>query len=498
MLYQYESRAEMGFQILKVTLDNTEYEISKLKESEKNLISVMTGKNGAGKSRILEFITDNFYVSDDFLREYPDNWNVDFNNPKSDYSRNQVVYNAGTEVCEMQRISSKIACIFKTSKFIENRYDLFPRRLICLSTSPFDRFPLNATKKASKESIYSYIGMKNSKRSSSLVSLVSNVLDSMFKEPEKIETNFEVIKKTLSYLGYGNRILVSYRSNFKLNVTELSRKVVSDILSSVDGPVFNEKRIGSYEWDEAVEEVYRSIKTLISANDWKWKSSFSIPINLSKESFLEDDYVKSIQVLSMYELFSIKSLKLSMSSDNRKFVDFTQASSGEQCLSLMLLGIASQIEDSSLICIDEPEISLHPEWQEEFIPLIDNLFSKYKGCHFLIATHSPLIISKLVGDHCSVLDLDINELVELSNNRGYSSDYQLATLFKSPGFKNEYLVNESLDILTTFSKEKDVDEDILQRANVLINLMEKIDHIDPVYSLISTIKKVVEVVVNDR
>ncbi|GHA50155.1 AAA family ATPase [Photobacterium aphoticum] len=487
----------MRFQILKVTLDNTEYEISKFKESKNNLISVMTGKNGAGKSRILEFITNSFYVSDDFLLEYPENWSFHFNNPNSDYSHNQVMYRAGTEVCEMQRINSKLASIFKTSKFIENRYDLFPSRLICLSTSPFDRFPLN-TKKASKQSIYSYIGMKNSKRSSSLVSLVSNVIDSMFKEPEKIETNLEVIKKTLSYLGYGNRILVSYRSNFKLNETELSRQVVSDILSSVDGPVFNERRIGSYQWDQAVEEVYRSIQTLISANGWKWKSSFSIPINLSKGNFLEDDYIKSIQVLSMYELFSIKSLKLSISGDNRKFVDFTHASSGEQCLSLMLLGIASQIEDGSLICIDEPEISLHPEWQEEFVPLIDNLFSNYKGCHFVIATHSPLIISKLVGDHCSVLDLDRNEQIELSNNRGYSSDYQLATLFKSPGFKNEYLVNESLDILTSLSKEVNVDEDVLQRAEVLINLLEKLDEIDPVYSLISTIKKVIEVVVNDR
>ncbi|EKO3629017.1 ATP-binding protein [Vibrio metschnikovii] len=484
----------MRFQILKVTLDHTEYEISKFKESEKNLVSVMTGKNGAGKSRILEFITNNFYVSDDFLREHPDNWSIDFNNPKSDYSHNQVVFRAGGEICEMQRINSKLASIFKTSKFIENRYSLFPSRLICLSTSPFDRFPLNSTKKAPKESIYSYIGMKNSKRSSSLVSLVSNVLDSMFKEPEKIETNLEVIKKTLSYLGYGNRILVSYRSNFKLNEAELSRKIVSDILSNVDSPVFNKKNFDSYQWNNAVEEIYRSIQTLISANDWKWKSSFSVPIKLSKENFLEDDYIKSIQVLSMYELFSIKSLKLSMSSDNRKFVDFTQASSGEQCLSLMLLGIASQIENGALICIDEPEISLHPEWQEEFIPLIDNLFENYKGCHFVIATHSPLIISKLVGEHCSVLDLDRNELIELSNNRGYSSDYQLATLFQSPGFKNEYLVNESLDILTILSKKKTLNEDIIQRASVLIKLIEKLDENDPVHSLISTIKKVIEVI----
>ncbi|MFA0289575.1 AAA family ATPase, partial [Vibrio sp. 10N.222.45.F7] len=148
-----------------------------------------------------------------------------------------------------------------------------------------------------------------------------------------------------------------------------------------------------------------------------------------------------IQVLSKSGVFSVSSLKLSQANDNRKFVDFIDASSGEQCLAMMLLGIASQIENNSLICIDEPEISLHPEWQEEFIPLINDLFSLYSGCHFVIATHSPLLVSKLSSDNCFILNLDENMLIDSSKSTSYSSDYQLATLFKSPGFKNEYLVS---------------------------------------------------------
>ncbi|MGR2836454.1 AAA family ATPase, partial [Vibrio vulnificus] len=139
-------------------------------------------------------------------------------------------------------------------------------------------------------------------------------------------------------------------------------------------------------WEQSIDDIYRNIKTLTSSSN-KWKTTYSVPINLSKTNLLEDSYIKAIQVLSQNNLFSIKSLKLSRADDNRKFVDFTSASSGEQCLALMLLGIASQIEDGSLICIDEPEISLHPEWQEEFIPLLESLFSNYTGCHFLIATH---------------------------------------------------------------------------------------------------------------
>ncbi|MFA0238741.1 MULTISPECIES: ATP-binding protein [Vibrio] len=487
----------MTFQIRKVTIEGKEFELSKYSNSGKNLISVMTGKNGAGKSRILEFLASNFYVSDNFLIENPNNWDERFNAVTSDYSQNQVNYLSNGLECTMQRISSQVASVFKLVSHVDDRYRVFPQRMICLSTSPFDRFPLNVSKSLSNESIYSYIGMKNSKRSSSIVSLISNVLDSMFKKPEKIETNFEVIKKTLEYLGYGNRILVSYRSNVKLDENDLSRRKVSKLLTTFDNPIFNENHIGGFEWDNKVDVIYNSIRVLLDSNNGKWKKIFSIPINFSKNNILEDDYVKAIQVLSKSGVFSVSSLKLSQANDNRKFVDFIDASSGEQCLAMMLLGIASQIENNSLICIDEPEISLHPEWQEEFIPLINDLFSLYSGCHFVIATHSPLLVSKLSSDNCFILNLDENMLIDSSKSTSYSSDYQLATLFKSPGFKNEYLVSESLDILNTLSKFTPLNFELFERIKLITSLKSQVSCEDPVHSLITTIERVMEEINED-
>lgn len=54
------------------------------------------------------------------------------------------------------------------------------------------------------------------------------------------------------------------------------------------------------------------------------------------------------------------------------------ASSGEQSIILSILGIASKIKDNSLICIDEPEICLHPEWQEKYIEILTQTFTNYK------------------------------------------------------------------------------------------------------------------------
>ncbi|MEZ8037814.1 hypothetical protein ACED45_23220, partial [Vibrio crassostreae] len=71
--------------------------------------------------------------------------------------------------------------------------------------------------------------------------------------------------------------------------------------------------------------------------------------------------------------------------------------------------------------------------------------------------------------------------------------HALATLFDSPGFKNQYLLNESLEILSLLSKSVAIEEDTLLRAQSIINMIPSLDQEDPVLSLASAIKKVVEV-----
>ena len=82
----------------------------------------------------------------------------------------------------------------------------------------------------------------------------------------------------------------------------------------------------------------------------------------------------------VYENFYMKK------NDKRKFF-ITEASSGELCILFNMLSIAGSIKDESIVLLDEPELSLHPEWQRDFLPLLAKVFSKYKRCHFIIATH---------------------------------------------------------------------------------------------------------------
>jgi predicted ATPase len=174
--------------------------------------------------------------------------------------------------------------------------------------------------------------------------------------------------------------------------------------------------------------------------------------------------------------------------------NINESSSGERSLLLLICSIANEIKNNSLICIDEPEISLHPEWQEQFIQLISEVFKTYRNCHFLIATHSPLIISKLKTKSCFVLDLDHNELLNSEMFKSKSADYQLARLFNTPGEQNEYLKRLCVNVLAALSKGKKLTDDYRNDAEFLITYQEKLLPEDTVYQLIEIIKNALEVI----
>lgn len=70
----------------------------------------------------------------------------------------------------------------------------------------------------------------------------------------------------------------------------------------------------------------------------------------------------------------------------------TSLSSGEQHEVVMLYELLFKLRPDSLILIDEPEISLHVAWQEEFLRDLHEM-TDLSGFDVLIATHSPEIIS---------------------------------------------------------------------------------------------------------
>jgi predicted ATP-binding protein involved in virulence len=114
-----------------------------------------------------------------------------------------------------------------------------------------------------------------------------------------------------------------------------------------------------------------------------------------------DSIKKGVEPLEIFietlnKMLLFKHLKLSVNSglevvhENGKIVPLRALSSGEQHLIILFAEIIFKSTDS-IILLDEPEISLHPEWQELFPKVLEEVI-KLNDCMIVMATHSPTLI----------------------------------------------------------------------------------------------------------
>lgn len=166
---------------------------------------------------------------------------------------------------------------------------------------------------------------------------------------------------------------------------------------------------------------------------------------------IDNDLLYQLSILIKLNLISITNIKVQK---KNKIIQIHELSSGEKSILSIIFSLLSNLEHNSLICIDEPEINLHPEWQEKIIELLEKISSNYYGCHFFIATHSPQIISGIKNDNTFILDLNTNSLKNSSKFKNRSSDFQLSEVFNFPGNNNEYLIRKLIIILNKMNTEE--------------------------------------------
>ena len=113
---------------------------------------------------------------------------------------------------------------------------------------------------------------------------------------------------------------------------------------------------------------------------------------------LFDDLYRRVDALKriansrlLYKSVSVGSEGLQVTSDDGAKLDLDMLSSGEQHELVILYELLFRVPDNAFILFDEPELSLHVDWQEQFL---DDLQEMSKISHFqaLLATHSPQII----------------------------------------------------------------------------------------------------------
>ena len=171
------------------------------------------------------------------------------------------------------------------------------------------------------------------------------------------------------------------------------------------------------------------------------------------------------------ERTSSKSIKLGQESivsslvidkDGQKF-KFSQLSSGETTILSLVVDIArrltianpdiyDKLSGEGIVLIDEIDLHLHPQWQRRFLP---SLVHTFPNLQFIVTTHSPQVLSHIARD--SVFLLEDNKISERDiYTEGRDSNSILQDAFHVPIVEEEYEreINEIYYLIDEHNLEK--------------------------------------------
>lgn len=500
----------MSFQIENYSFANKNITLSHQKalDDKSHTFTILTGKNGVGKSRLLVSLVSNFLTKKDsnlnkvlavsnikndkfpIKREKLNNYHYIGSRLSNNYQQNDrfivfsnLICNKNLNINSVNHVfnymdfdtnisidflKNKSALFYNNNNFItkymeiyENYYELFNSGYLpsIYSDGFKDFFKLIHN---SRNKYYSNdISIKNE----SMLSTLRNILfDEKVKTQDLITNNFNENQSIY------NKIIPSDHFN----------KGQMDFLDCLFKIHSQGKIIGKSLFLKTIHIVFEtdSLKNLKNIK-FDLRSDFK---SIEQENIifmLDYGIIRPINVI----------LNKKMSSNKIKFFDL---SSGQQSLFSIFLGISGVIDDNSLICIDEPEINLHPEWQNEFIVKLQEIFNHIKSCHFILATHSPQIVAGLTSKKGFVVDLENNITYSSTDYSKKSSDYQLAQIFGYPGHNNEYLIRIALTLLSKISKNINLNENDRENLSLLNKSINDLPENDPVLFIIEQINSLVE------
>lgn len=203
--------------------------------------------------------------------------------------------------------------------------------------------------------------------------------------------------------------------DLKLTHKELHEIINVDIISTFDNVISNsELKFDSDVKTELDRELFILQKKYLDYQLNIGKRAFEIISNLNNSSESLDD-VKNIKkqheifIEIINNLFSSTNKKINLEKNeltflfNKKEISIYKLSSGEKQILLILLTILLQDNKQSIIFMDEPEISLHFDWQKKLIEYIKIL---NPNSQIIIATHSPAVIMEgWLNKVCNMEDL---------------------------------------------------------------------------------------------
>lgn len=384
-------------------------------------LTAMIGRNGTGKSHLLSAIVDTFAGLElvalrrrNRLREMP---------------LQRLRYRIGDKTCELNRKDNGDCEAIVNGLRVDLGDMPLPQRIVALTITPFDKFLVpelsSYSVDAEQQSRYRYLGLRDRTNKASIENLLFRSLNSLFETSSNPAVKRARISRVFEFLDLEPRITVVYRVRISKGVSAAAAGGADILAEGIikDRNIFHRasELVKSGEFTE--QELSHAITQVSEQSD---RGFIRLTADFGEAGFV-DNLFAAFQGLRRSGFLQLRAVEVEQ--NGGIVTDLKRASSGQLGMATALLSLASEIQDGSLVLIDEPEISLHPEWQVKYIGLLLETFEAYQGCHFVIATHSPLVISEL-PPHATLVALDNPDTPPTTELAGQSADVLLAEAFQ--------------------------------------------------------------------
>ncbi|MCE0874481.1 MULTISPECIES: AAA family ATPase [Pseudomonas] len=188
----------------------------------------------------------------------------------------------------------------------------------------------------------------------------------------------------------------------------------------------------------------------------------------------------------MLDIFSLRDVTVKRAGSDLEFSIF-ELSSGEYHMYTNLMGLGFGVEERSLMLLDEPDNSLHPQWQRDFMAAVHGICRiGMKSGHLVVCTHSPLIVSASL-EGSTIVDLSNDEPVISVASYGASSDEILLEQFGLTSSRNRIVVDVVQRAVSIIEKDGFAHPDLLALTDQLLSIKSALRREDPLVEVIDAI-----------
>lgn len=456
------------------------FQLSDSVDTNSPYFTMILGPNGTGKSNLLRLIIEIFkivyeksldkpvtkYISGKYSLEYfLNNGHYTILNTLG-YSSSHVAAEGDNDPFEEKGIR-----LFKDGDEMRFDISIIPKSILAVSIMLNDKFPVFNNKDFS---IYHYLGVKRDANTAGTRSYITKTIEMVFKAAHK-ESFLNDAAELLKFLELDPNLFISYYPRYKhiFYKGNMTVEIFNDFFDDYKKYLHRDTEPWSIKIYQNIKdsepEVIPKLVELLNHISGRLQEEYPG----SKTKFYDFDifdnstdvisHLNYLPYLQKLDLLSYPEIVLQKWG---RYFSAEESSSGEYHLISTIISVLACISENSLILIDEPEISLHPNWQMKYIDFLNQIFKKYTSSHFIVCSHSHFLISDLKPENSTIISLTKTKKDAHEENKGnniiatqikyttygWSAEEVLYEVFNIRSARNSYLEYDLTKVISMVNK----------------------------------------------